>query len=105
MIKEKQGKAEGVQITGYRQEEWRKEDVRRFKQQMKEDQNKQAHKQGQREGKNQVYSQSGTPVRDQPNYVGDEELWRTLELSCKEAKKHDPDLTFALAISMDKYRV
>ena len=79
--------------------------MRRFKQQMKEDQNEQAHKQGQSEGRNQVYSQSGTPVQDQPDYVGDEELRRALKLSCKEAEKDNPDLAFVLAVSMEEYRV
>ena len=102
MVKEKQGSAEGVQKYG---EEWRQEEMRRFKQQMKKDQNKQAHEQGQREGRNQIYSQSGTPVRDQPDYLGDEGLRRALELSCKEAEKDDPDLAFALAVSMEEYRV
>ena len=104
MVKEKQGSAEGVQKYGV-QEDWRQEEMRRFKQQMKKDQNGQAHEQGQREGRNQVYSQPGTPVRDQPDYVEDEELRRALELSCQEAEKDDPDLAFALAVSMEEYRV
>ena len=35
----------------------------------------------------------------------DEELRRALDLSCKEAEKDDPDLAFALAVSMEEYRV
>ena len=35
----------------------------------------------------------------------DEELRRALELSCKEAEKDVPDLAFALAVSMEEYRV
>ena len=35
----------------------------------------------------------------------DEELRRALELSCQEAEKDDPDLAFALAVSMEEYRV
>ena len=42
MVKEKQGSAEGVQKYGV-QEEWRQEEMRRLKQQMKKDQNEQAH--------------------------------------------------------------
>ena len=79
--------------------------MRRFNQQGKKDQNGQAHGQGQRKGRNQVYSQPGTPVRDQPDYVEDEELRRALELSCKEAEKDDPELAFTLALSREEYRV
>ena len=49
----------GYTNTGYRRNG---EEMRRLKQQMKKDQNEQAHKQGQREGRNHVYSQSGTMV-------------------------------------------
>ena len=37
--------------------------------------------------------------------MGDEGLRRALELSCKEAEKDNPDLVFALTISMEEYRV
>ena len=96
MVKEKQGSAEGVQKYGV-QEDWRQEEVRRFKQQVKKDQNRQAHEQGQKKGRNQVYSQPGTPIQNHPHYVEDKELRRALELSCKEAEKDDLELAFALA--------
>ena len=63
-----------------------------------------------------ISSQSGTPLRDRSVSLGDEELRRALELSCQEVEgaggrhgeeleEDDPDLAFALAVSMEEYRV
>ena len=79
--------------------------MRRLRQQTKRDQNKRAHKQGQGEGRNRISSPSGTLLRDRSDSSGDEELRRALELSCQEAEKGDPDLAFALAVSMEEYCV
>ena len=90
--------------------------MRRLRQHTKRDQNKRAHEQGRGEGRNQRYSPSGAPLRDRSNYSGDEGLRRALELSWQEAEgtggrhgeeleEEDPDLAFALAVSMEEYRV
>ena len=114
-VREKKGSAEEGRRYGA-QEEWKREEMRRLRQQTKRDQNKRAHKKGRGEGRNRISSPSGTLLRDRSDSSGDEELRRALELSCQEVEgmggrhgeeleEDKPDMAFALAVSMEEYRV
>ena len=113
--REKQGSAEEGQRYGA-QEEWIQEETRRHRQQTKRDQDKPARDQGRGENWNRIPSPSGKPIQDRPDYEGEEELQRALEPNCqemkgaggshgKETEEDDPDLAFAVVVSMEEYRV
>ena len=61
-VREKKGSAEEGRRYGA-QEEWKREEMRRLRQQTKRDQNKRAHEQGRGEGRNLISNPLGTPLQ------------------------------------------